>query len=574
MDNKLITGIIGVVVVVALLGSALVPVIDGLTEGEKTTNEGAGWIRMDYVTGANYSVDVSFDAQGNVKVDYGVPGSGMTDTQTHAADEDTILFASSEISMWLQDGVINILGKDIDGKVFFDQITESGPIAFLTKDGSGSEFNIDAGVITGLKASTWAYVPKTTGNFGFFAADTPVDMKDYPVAAVGGGFAGVYASNVAATYGLPLQMQTELDEDGKLIGGTWVKAAPEELNMMEFDPSTITIQPLDPSIIDLDPIDLGGGMQLMSVPTPTYTDGDWGYDTMTVSGSTVAKIVSYSGASGNIVVPSTVGGYSVYQLGKGGNSQTVFDNSAITGSTLTISDGIQVIADNALYYCSGFTGSLTIPDSVKSIGQLAFRNCTGFNGTLTLSSSLTTIGDYAFQNCSGLTGSLILPDGLTALNTSAFRGCNSFTGTVVIPNSVTSIGGEALAYCTKITGVVIPNSVTSIANYAFDGDSKLTEYVIASDAIPGGANTFAGYGSQSVLDLSDTVDYSVNHYGLAAGATYSDSIGDAIGYVSFVEIGTDPELSGGAAALLIAVPVVVIAGLLVAFVGYSIVKRY
>ena len=211
MDNKIVIGVISAMVVVTLLAGVMMPVIDGLTEGEKTTNEGAGWIRMDYVTGESYDANVSFDPQGNIRVDTGVPGSGIVNTQTHAADEDTILFASSELSMWLQDGVINILGKDSDGNVFFDQITEIGPIATVMRDGTGSQFSIDTDAPTQLNASTWAYVPKSTGNFGFFATGTPVEMKDYPVAAVGGGFAGVYGFNDLQTYGVGLQLQTELD---------------------------------------------------------------------------------------------------------------------------------------------------------------------------------------------------------------------------------------------------------------------------------------------------------------------------------------------------------------------------
>lgn len=691
MDNKLITGIIGVVVVVALLGSALVPVIDGLTEGEKTTNEGAGWIRMDYVTGANYAVDVSFDDQGNVKVDYGVPGSGMTDTQTHAADEDTILFASSEMSIWLQDGVINILGKDLNDGVFFDQITETGSIAFLTKDGSGSEFNIDAGVTTGLKASTWAYVPKSTGNFGFFAADTPVDMKDYPVAAVGGGFAGVYASNAAAMYGLPLQMQTELDEDGKLIGGTWVKAAPEELNTMEFDPSTITIQPLDPSIIDLDPIDFGGGAQLMSVPTPTYTDGDWGYDLITVDGVTKAAIVSWSGTSAGgitLSIPGTVGGYDVYRLGKNastsGSSAEVFSNNSFASGTVTnisLPNGLVEIGAGAFAQNPRIGGDLVIPDSVTGIGGSAFRN-TRFT-TITIGSgvtyinnssispfydlpsvtefivdpdnttyasygkmiytkdysklcfcpegieeivfhpSVTSIEDQAFVYCQ-YTGSLTIPNTVTSIGTQSFNS-SKFSGEIVIPDSVTSIGQNAFSsmtgsnltlkigtglssiptrmcagsyftgtlviptnvelidnasfQSTRFDTIVIPSTSTfrttgSFAGSTFKDNSYLNTVIYASDSALNNNDFQNCSNCQYVLDLSDTEDFTQNRRGLPATITVSDSIGDAIGYVSFIEIGSDAELSGGAAALLIAVPIVVIAGLLVAFVGYSIVKRF
>lgn len=571
MDNKLITGIIGVVVVVALLGSALVPVIDGLTEGEKTTNEGAGWIRMDYVTGANYDAHASIDAQGNVVVEYGTTGQGILDTQTHAADEDTILFASSELTMWLQDGVINILGKDADGYAFTEQITESGPIANVLKEGTGSQFWIDTDIPTQLSVSSWAYVPKSSGNFAFFDAGTPVDMKNYPVAAVGGGNVGVYGYDNILTYdGLGLQLQPEYDDDGKLVGAIWARvSAADALNTMDFDPSTITIQPLDPSVID--PIDLGGGAQLMSVPTPTYTDGDWGYDLMTVDDVQYAKIVSYSGAGGdNLVIPATVGNYQVYQVGKGGSSNTVFNTSLVVNG-LTISEGIKVIDSQAFYNCSNVKGQLILPESLESLGGFA---STSISGSLTIPSNVKTITSSAFNSCSSLNGDLIIKTKvLETVGTNAFKNVPA-KGNIILPDTVTSLGNSAF-YNMFYTGgtVVVPVSVTSLGTNVFSSNASKAA-IIASDAVPGsGTYSFDGSKIKEVLILTDAISPG-NGIPAWTGATFYDSIGDCLGYVSFVEIGTDAELSGGAAALLIAVPVVVIAGLLVAFVGYSIVKRY
>jgi hypothetical protein len=120
---------------------------------------------------------------------------------------------------------------------------------------------------------------------------------------------------------------------------------------------------------------------------------------------------------------------------------------------------------------------------------------------------------------------------------------------------------------------VIPASVNNISGNAFNGCSGLKGLIVMSNVTPS-SSAFSGSSFNEVLDLSETIDYSVNRYGISNSAVVQEEIGDAIGYVSFIEIGTDAQLSGGAAALLIAVPIVVIAGLLVAFVGYSIVKRY
>ena len=126
-----------------------------------------------------------------------------------------------------------------------------------------------------------------------------------------------------------------------------------------------------------------------------------------------ATITKYNGECGGVVIPDTLGGYPVGEIG----------NRAFSG-------------------CSGLI-SVTIPDGVTSIGDSAFRGC-GSLTSVTLPGSVTSIGAYAFSNCTSLQS-------------------------IAIPGSVTAIGGNAFKGCSSLQSVIIPDSVTSIGNYAFYG---------------------------------------------------------------------------------------------------------
>lgn len=571
MENKLITGIIGVVVVFALLGYALVPVIDNLTDGGTETQtlsqEGAGWVRMVYDSAPNsyYAVnlavsDDAYTATNNIQ--------DGAEPDVQSGSDDSILYADSNLAVWGQDGSIIVLGTDADGANYFLQSDDG--VRVVRSEDKVEVFDVGG---TDLYATfgvpSYAFIPVSTGGYGFFENGTEAALQEnVPAPIVGGGFAGVYAYGNIIAYDLPQRMQTEITEDGKLAGAYWEKPAAAEAELEDFDPSSITITPLDPGVISIDP---EPDVVIMAVPTPTYTDGDWGYDL----NNGKATIVSYSGTGGAITVPATVGGYPVYQFGKGGINQNVFETS-LSITDLVISPGIEKIGAYALRSVTGFTGSLTIPDTVTEIGAQAFAG-TKFTGQVFIPGSVKTIGVNAFNNSSNMS-SLVLSPGIETIGLGAFNGNGSLKGALIIPDTVTTIGNQAFAG-TKFTTIVIPHSVTSIGAGAFNGNSTTTGLIIASDAIPGDNNVFYNMSStMEVLDLSDVVDYSVDRYGMNANVTVSDSIGDAIGYISYSEIEITVPGSGGlggsAASLLYVIPAVIIATLLIAAVGWFVYNRY
>ena len=172
-----------------------------------------------------------------------------------------------------------------------------------------------------------------------------------------------------------------------------------------------------------------------------------GYYTYTVTDSKATITDVSSSISGDVTIPSTLGGYTVTRVGS-----YAFDN------------------------CTALT-SITIGDSVTSIGSYAFENCTALT-SITIGNSVTSIGWRVFANCTGLT-SITIPDSVTSIGNYAFIDCTGLTS-VTIPNSVTSIGEGAFSYCTGLTSITIPDSVTSIAMNAFENCTGLTSITVNS----------------------------------------------------------------------------------------------
>ena len=538
---KYLVGIISVLVVVVLVGSVMVPIINDSTGGGVEYEDNPdwdGWVRFDLNTsaGATYQLGMWQDDNG-IFVDNILDGD--TDRQIYddstTVEYSTIMYADSNMVVWSIDDTFNVQGLSGGRPVFIN-----APILDIIRTAGGVEVVTDTDSVL-FDAPSWAYVPSSQGKYGFYPYNEERGVEhpaNAPTAVLGGGNMGIYAYNNITTYdGLGLVMNPII-EDGKYYGATWEKPPADS---GEFDPDDITINPLDPSIIsggdDTDysplnpPIVIDDPFQPDAelnavVPTPTYTDGDWGYDLITVNGIQKARIVSYQGVGGGqIVVPSTVGGYDVYSLGMGNGFNII--PSTVTATDLIISEGIVKINEHAFIAANMFTGTLSIPASVTSIDKEAFRglSCTG---SIILSPSLTTLGD------------------------SAFRVCNKFNGAVVIPASVTSIGSDVFRTC-----------------------SLLKSAIIASDATPGNDIFTSANSITEIMDLSSTIDYSVNRYGMPAGATVYDTIGDCFGFVSIVS--TTHGTSGGMGEysnLIYAIPIVIISALLVAFGAFVIRRDY
>ena len=177
-----------------------------------------------------------------------------------------------------------------------------------------------------------------------------------------------------------------------------------------------------------------------------------------------ARITDYWGYETNLVIPDTIDGHRVIEIGYHAFS------SCSKLSSVTIPDSVTTIGDSAFSSCRNLS-IVTIPGSVTTISDSAFLNCDSLT-SVTIPDSVTTIGDSAFSCCHSLT-SVNIPDSVTTIGSYAFLNCDSLTS-VNIPDSVTAIGDETFFLCYFLTSVTIPDSVTHIGENAFKYCNNLT----------------------------------------------------------------------------------------------------
>jgi hypothetical protein len=214
-------------------------------------------------------------------------------------------------------------------------------------------------------------------------------------------------------------------------------------------------------------------------------------------------ITGYTGAGGDVVLPSTLGGCPVVAIG----DSAFIHRTSIT--SVTLSNGITSIGYNAFRSCNSLT-SVTISDSVISIASSAFDSCPSL-AWLALGANVTEIGDFAFWGCTAL-ASLNLPASVSMVGDMAFTGCNSLTminvdvgnvnfasldgvlynksftkiiqypggkaGAFTTPESVATVGYYSFGESISLTSVMVSSNVTSIEGMAFTTCPSLTEIVV------------------------------------------------------------------------------------------------
>ncbi len=182
-----------------------------------------------------------------------------------------------------------------------------------------------------------------------------------------------------------------------------------------------------------------------------YTKGYYTY-TVTDGKATITDV--NTSISGDIIIPATLGGYSVTTIG----GCAFWGCDSLT--SITIPDSVTTIGHDAFYGCDSLT-SISIPDSVTTIGDYAFRDC------YSLTSITVDINNVAYSN--DIRG-VLFDKNKTVLIKYPVGNNISYT----IPDSVTTIGAHSFSYCDSLTSVTIPDSVTTIGGSAFGYCDSLT----------------------------------------------------------------------------------------------------
>ncbi|MCD8028342.1 MAG: leucine-rich repeat domain-containing protein [Erysipelotrichaceae bacterium] len=283
------------------------------------------------------------------------------------------------------------------------------------------------------------------------------------------------------------------------------------------------------------------------------------------------RLTAYLGNDTNVVIPSTIDGYTVVSFGYSFAYDENLVSITIPASVIYIYiyiyedcfDGcssltaINVDANNSYYssidgvlfnknqsklicYPAGKTASsYTIPEGVVIIGSYAFEDCTSLK-SLTFPSTLTYIEEYAFFN-SGLIN-VTIPDGviyysnndyetnISADGNYVYYTCSdgkyiiisSYLGDdkdVIIPSTIdgyTVLGVGNYAFSeSDITSVVIPDTVTYIGEGAFCDCANLESVTIPDSVTYIGDEAFAYCPKLLRLDISTSVLY-IGEYAFAS----------------------------------------------------------
>jgi fibronectin type 3 domain-containing protein len=267
-------------------------------------------------------------------------------------------------------------------------------------------------------------------------------------------------------------------------------------------------------------------------------EGDYTYS---VQGNPlVATVTGYTGPGGDIIIPSTLGGYPVVHIGI-----DAFDYIT-TITSVTIPDSVVSIDDQAFQFCSSLS-SVSIGSAVTTIKIAAFNKCTSL-AHVSLPDSVTIIGDSSFANCDSLV-SVDFGTGISSIGMSAFNAdpiltsisfygltAPTYVGAYWIQGTDAGILGHAYAassfplpggkFYGLTMGDVIPSAPLAPTGLAATAGSAQVTLVWDAPASDGGS-AITGYkvyrgvssGSEALLASPGNV-LSYTDMGLSNGQTY------------------------------------------------------
>ncbi len=189
-------------------------------------------------------------------------------------------------------------------------------------------------------------------------------------------------------------------------------------------------------------------------------------------------------ASGDIIVPSTLGSYVVGAVGRsafqgltnitsvsfaGGASVTNIGSMAFQDCTslsiVTLPGGLTALSVGLFYGCTGLV-SATIPSGVTNVGAAAFAGCRRL-ATQALPAGLSSLGDSAFLNCRSLVA-IDFPEGIRTVPDQLCYDCRSLSS-IGWAAGTTNIGTAAFYNCFGLTVLSFDMALGAVRDDAFSG---------------------------------------------------------------------------------------------------------
>lgn len=283
-----------------------------------------------------------------------------------------------------------------------------------------------------------------------------------------------------------------------------------------------------------------------------------------------------SNITGDIVIPESLGGYPVGQiganafLGRADITSVTFNESlelifynAFTNctelKTITFAEGSHVdIANEAFFSCTSlstinnsecmgnvqaraFSGTpwyTSQPDGDVYIGTTYFmyKGEMPENTSITIKEGTTKISAYAFADCDGLV-SITLPDSIADIENDAFKNCNKLES-IIIPDSVKYINFDTFRGCTSLKSVKLPESLREIEKHAFDSCTSLESIEIPDNCYLIWEYAFNGCSGMKNVKIGKGIrkieEYAFNNCSSLSSVEFSgDSSGSFVYYAFF-----------------------------------------
>lgn len=162
----------------------------------------------------------------------------------------------------------------------------------------------------------------------------------------------------------------------------------------------------------------------------------------------------------NLVIPDTLGGFPVVEIG---SSAVSGENGKKAYETIKIPDSVTSIEWSAFGNLDQLK-SVKLPSKLKELGGGAFSDCDKLE-SVELNAGLKTIGYAAFEDCVSLKA-VKIPDSVTQICERAFAGCYKLSG-VKLGKNVKEIGIKAFYKAYKLKGITLPKNIKSVEDQAF-----------------------------------------------------------------------------------------------------------
>ena len=171
--------------------------------------------------------------------------------------------------------------------------------------------------------------------------------------------------------------------------------------------------------------------------------------TTTEKDETKIQITKYVGTDVNVVIPETIDGKEVTQIGR-----KAFYQSDI--QTLVMPNTVKNIYSNAFWLCSKLE-NVQFSSNLTSVAFAAFADCVSLTSADLSADTMKIIDERAFHGCLSLK-EVNFGDNITMIRDEAFRNCTSLQE-VILPKNLAEIGEYAFGDCTSVKKIWIPKNV-------------------------------------------------------------------------------------------------------------------